>query len=106
MIPSYKSRKLLCALALFVVATVFVFIGQTDFNGWSDFVKWVFGIYAAGNVGAYVANKKEFVQTAPGVIIAQDNVAAKMGPESQDTVMPISPNSPFQVRSPHPDKKK
>jgi hypothetical protein len=43
---------------LFIVATVFVFIGQTDFKGWSDFVKWVFGIYAAGNVGEYVANNK------------------------------------------------
>ena len=57
MVPSFKSRKLLCAIALFVVATVFVFIGQTDFQGWSDFVKWVFGIYAAGNVGEHTANK-------------------------------------------------
>jgi len=61
--PSFKSRKLLCALALFTAATVFVFIGQTDFEGWSDFIKWVFGIYAAGNVGEHVANKKE--QTGP-----------------------------------------
>ena len=64
---SFKSRKLLCALALFIVATVFVFIGQTDFQGWSDFVKWVFGIYAAGNVGEHVANKKELeVRNVPG----------------------------------------
>ena len=56
MVPSLKSRKLLCAIALFIVATVFVFIGQTDFQGWSDFVKWVFGIYAAGNVGEHTAN--------------------------------------------------
>ena len=57
--PSFKSRKLLCALALFTAATVFVFIDQTDFEGWSDFIKWVFGIYAAGNVGEHVANTKE-----------------------------------------------
>jgi len=56
MVPSFKSRKLLCAIALFIVATVFVFIGQTDFQGWSDFIKWVFGIYAAGNVGEHTAN--------------------------------------------------
>ena len=56
---SFKSRKLLCAIALFITATVFVFISQTDFQGWSDFVKWVFGIYAAGNVGEHVANNKE-----------------------------------------------
>jgi len=69
---SFKSRKLLCALALFIAATVFVFIGQTDFQGWSDFVKWVFGIYAAGNVGAHVANKKE--QTVPKPSGASDVV--------------------------------
>ena len=63
--PSFRSRKLLCALALFIAATVFVFIGQTDFQGWSDFVKWVFGIYAAGNVGEHVANKKEQTVTEP-----------------------------------------
>ena len=72
MIPSYKSRKLLCALALFVVATVFVFIGQTDFQGWSDFVKWVFGIYAAGNVGEHVANKKE--QKVPAGFHSRDMI--------------------------------
>ena len=54
---AFKSRKLLCALALFITATVFVVIGQTDFQGWYDFVKWVFGIYAAGNVGEYTASK-------------------------------------------------
>ena len=103
---SFKSRKLLCALALFIVATVFVFIGQTDFQGWSDFVKWVFGIYAAGNVGEHVANKKEFVQTTPGVIIAQDDNPDKTDPDPEDTVVPISPNSPFQVRAQAPDKNK
>jgi len=60
---SFKSRKLLCAIGLFIAATVFVFIEQTDFEGWSDFIKWVFGIYAAGNVGEHVANTKE--QTVP-----------------------------------------
>ena len=68
--PSFKSRKLLCALALFIAATVFVFIEQTDFQGWSDFVKWVFGIYAAGNVGEHVANKKE--QTVPELFAAPE----------------------------------
>jgi hypothetical protein len=67
MTPSFKSRKLLCAIALFIVATVFVFIGQTDFQGWSDFVKWVFGIYAAGNVGEHVANKKKQKDSNPGL---------------------------------------
>ena len=106
MVPSFKSRKLLCAIALFIVATVFVFIGQTDFQGWSDFVKWVFGIYAAGNVGAYVANKKEFVQTTPGVIIAQDDITGETKPGKQDKIVPISPNSPFKVRASNTAKKK
>ena len=103
---SFKSRKLLCAIALFIVATVFVFIGQTDFQGWSDFIKWVFGIYAAGNVGEHVANKKEFVQTAPGVIIAQDDNPEQTSSTTQDPVVPISPNSPFQVRTSDTGKKK
>ena len=54
-----KSRKLLCAGVCFVSASTALVIGLADFQGWSDFVKWVFGIYAAGNVGEHVSKKKE-----------------------------------------------
>ena len=27
------------------------------FAGWAEFVKWIFGIYAAGNVGEHVSKK-------------------------------------------------
>lgn len=53
-----KSRKLLCAGICFVTATTALGLGQADFQGWADFVKWVFGIYAAGNVGEHISDKK------------------------------------------------
>tara|TARA_Y100000310_G_scaffold101763_1_gene99879 strand:+ start:1794 stop:1970 length:177 start_codon:yes stop_codon:yes gene_type:complete len=53
-----KSRKLICASVCFVAASTFVALGKADFAGWAEFVKWVFGIYAAGNVGEHVAVKK------------------------------------------------
>ena len=79
-----KSRKFIAALALFVAATAFVFTNHTDFTGWADMMKWVFGIYVGGNVGAHTAAKVKIGNghhapaapqpTTPGVIIAQDDV--------------------------------
>ena len=53
------SKKLICAFVCFVAASVFVGLGKADFYGWAEFVKWIFGIYAAGNVGEHVASKVE-----------------------------------------------
>tara|TARA_Y100000593_G_C4085498_1_gene225948 strand:- start:134 stop:322 length:189 start_codon:yes stop_codon:yes gene_type:complete len=50
-----SNRKLVCAGVCFLAASIFVAIGKADFTGWADFVKWVFGIYAAGNVGEHVS---------------------------------------------------
>ena len=50
-----KSKKLLCAGICFLAATIFVLAGKADFYGWAEFVKWIFGIYAAGNVGEHVS---------------------------------------------------
>ena len=50
------NRKLVCAGVCFIAASVFVGLGRADFAGWADFVKWVFGIYAAGNVGEHVSS--------------------------------------------------
>ena len=52
-----KSRKFIAAIALFIASTAFVFSGHTEFSGWSDMMKWVFGIYAAGNVGAATVSR-------------------------------------------------
>ena len=49
------SKKLICAFVCFVAATIFVLAGKADFTGWAEFVKWIFGIYAAGNVGEHVS---------------------------------------------------
>ena len=60
-----KSKKLMCAGICFLAATIFVLAGKADFYGWAEFVKWIFGIYAAGNVGEHVAKKVE-VNTPTG----------------------------------------
>ena len=52
-----QSKKLMFAMILFLASIVFVATGQADFSQWAEFVKWVFGIYAAGNVGEHVSNK-------------------------------------------------
>ena len=51
------SRKLILAITLFVASIVFLLTDYADFSQWADFVKWVFGIYAAGNVGEHVSQK-------------------------------------------------
>jgi len=102
-----KSRKFLAGLALFVAATAFVFSGHTEFDGWADMMKWVFGIYVGGNVGAHTASKVKLgnghhphppaSNGHPGVIIAQDDVHVTQA--APRAVVPISPDSPFQVRT-------
>jgi len=49
------SKKLLCAGLCFLASTLFVVLGKADFQGWAEFTKWIFGIYAAGNVGEHVS---------------------------------------------------
>ena len=49
------SKKLLCAGLCFLAASTFVVLGKADFTGWAEFTKWIFGIYAAGNVGEHVS---------------------------------------------------
>ena len=49
-------RKMFFAILLFVCSTVFLFMGQADFSDWSDFVMWIFGIYAVGNAGEHLSN--------------------------------------------------
>ena len=102
-----KSRKFIAGLALFIAATAFVFTGNTDFDGWADMMKWVFGIYVGGNVGAHTAAKVKLGNGHhppvangnghPGVIIAQDDVHVTQA--APRAVIPISPDSPFQVRT-------
>ena len=102
-----KSRKFIAGLALFIAATAFVFTDHTDFAGWADMMKWVFGIYVGGNVGAHTAAKVKLgnghhppvaaSNGHPGVIIAQDDVHVTQA--APRAAVPISPDSPFQVRT-------
>ena len=50
-----KSRKLVAAGLCFIAASIFVALGKADFAGWAEFTKWIFGIYAAGNVGEHAS---------------------------------------------------
>jgi len=50
-------RKMFFAILLFICATFFLFTGQADFSNWSDFVMWIFGIYAVGNGAEHIANR-------------------------------------------------
>ena len=52
-----QSRKLLVAIALFITSITFVVLGKSDFVQWAEFIKWVFGIYAAGNVGEHYTKR-------------------------------------------------
>jgi hypothetical protein len=53
----FGGRKLFLGLILFVIATLLlIFSEKTDFDGWSQVVMWIFGIYAAGNVGEHLSD--------------------------------------------------
>jgi len=49
-------RKMFFAILLFISSTIFLLIGQAEFRDWSDFVMWIFGIYAVGNTGEHLSN--------------------------------------------------
>lgn len=49
---------------LFLTVTALLLLGMVDSSEWVDFVKWVFGIYAAGNVGEHTASA--FKKGTPG----------------------------------------
>jgi len=53
----FGGRKLFFGMVLFVIATLlFLFSDKTDFDGWSQLVMWIFGIYAVGNVGEHLSD--------------------------------------------------
>jgi hypothetical protein len=51
------SRKLGVALLLTIIATVSLFLEIATFAEWSSFSQWVFGLYAAGNIGEHFTDK-------------------------------------------------
>lgn len=55
----YLSRKLFICLLLVIISSVFLIFnfGGINFQQWSTFMQWIFGIYAAGNVGDKISNK-------------------------------------------------
>lgn len=56
-VGKFKSRKLYAAIVVFIVASICLYFDKATFDQWSDFIKWVFGLYAAGNVGEHISDK-------------------------------------------------
>ena len=50
-------RKTALAVVLFIIATILLCVGKADFSNWSEFVKWVFGIYVVGNGAEHLAKR-------------------------------------------------
>tara|TARA_R110000824_G_scaffold65226_4_gene170046 strand:- start:10545 stop:10868 length:324 start_codon:yes stop_codon:yes gene_type:complete len=48
-------RKMTLAILLFIVATILLWVGKSNFAGWSNLIIWVFGTYAVGNVGEHLS---------------------------------------------------
>tara|TARA_R110002050_G_scaffold116946_1_gene233608 strand:- start:35652 stop:35837 length:186 start_codon:yes stop_codon:yes gene_type:complete len=48
-------RKMTFALLLFIIATVILWTGKSNFDEWSNFIIWIFGSYAVGNVGEHMS---------------------------------------------------
>ena len=51
-------RKMTLAIFLFIAATVILWVGKSDFEGWSNLIIWIFGTYAVGNAAEHVSKKK------------------------------------------------
>lgn len=54
-----KSVKLWLMIALIVFVGMLNYHGTVDGTQYIDFIKWVFGIFVVGNVGAKVTKKIE-----------------------------------------------
>lgn len=52
----WKSRKVIVGMILILLAFVFTYLTNSFPAELSDFVKWVYGLYIAGNVGTKLGN--------------------------------------------------
>lgn len=48
----WESRKVLVALLVILLATLLCAFGKVGDTVWGDVVKWITGLYMAGNVGS------------------------------------------------------
>tara|TARA_R110000751_G_scaffold102728_4_gene197762 strand:- start:254 stop:478 length:225 start_codon:yes stop_codon:yes gene_type:complete len=53
-------RKLLFAIILTALASIFAYIKNVEFNDWASFMIWIYGSYASTNVGEHFG--KSFAQ--------------------------------------------
>ena len=52
----FGGRKTTFTLLLFIAVTVFLYTQKCDFDQWSEFMIWGFGVYALGNGAEHIAN--------------------------------------------------
>ena len=45
----FGGRKTTFAILLLIAVTIFLFLDKATFSNWSEFVIWIFGVYALGN---------------------------------------------------------
>ncbi len=53
---NFLSRKLIVTAILFICSILFMIFDKATFSQWADFMKWIFGIYCAGNGISKAAN--------------------------------------------------
>lgn len=53
-----QSRKLIVSLALIIFSMVAIIIHLTSFVEGTDFIKWIFGIYAVANTSESIGTQK------------------------------------------------
>ena len=57
MVEKIGGRKMFLAIILFLTATLCLFLDVATFSEWSEFTKWLFGIFAVGNFGEHMGKQ-------------------------------------------------
>ncbi len=50
-------RKMFLTMILFTISTICLFTNCSSFSEWGEFTKWLFGIFAVGNIGEHCSNQ-------------------------------------------------
>ena len=55
----FTSRKTIIAILLLASATLLTFYSKMTIDQWMEIVKWLYGLFIAGNVASKFGNKNE-----------------------------------------------
>tara|TARA_R100000951_G_scaffold105965_1_gene100105 strand:+ start:49 stop:279 length:231 start_codon:yes stop_codon:yes gene_type:complete len=67
-------RKLLFAIILTILASIFVYIKEVKFNDWANFMIWIYGSYATTNIGEYFGKRFELKNKIETVKTKKENI--------------------------------